>query len=104
MHLWISEMDYALINGFPERLNADCLLPSFRLDQTDGEFRLQPLLFIRGDAINLPVQLVSDPRHISQGLGGGFCLSIGWADLKLQSLVGGHDCRSVCLVFGGSCH
>jgi len=77
MHLWISEMYYALFNGFPERLNADCLSPSFKLDQTDGELRLEPLLFIRGDAINLSLQLVGDPLRISQAPGDGFCLSIG---------------------------
>jgi len=77
MHLWISEIYYVLFNGFPERLNADCLPPSFKLDQTDGEFRLELLLFIRGDAINLSLQLVSDPLRISQASGGGFCLSIG---------------------------
>jgi len=46
MHLWISEVDYELVNGFPERLNADFLLPSFKLDHADGEFRLEPVLFI----------------------------------------------------------
>ena len=77
MHLWLSEMYYALLNGFPERPNANCLPASCKLDQTDGDFRLEPLLFIRGDAINLPLQLGSDPLHISQAPGGGFCLSIG---------------------------
>jgi len=77
MHLWMSEMYYALFNGFPERLNADCLPPSFILDQTDAEFRFEPLLFIRGDAISFSLQLDSDALRISQAPGGGFCLSIG---------------------------
>ena len=77
MHLWISEMDYTLFNGFPERLNADCVPPSFKLDQTDGEFHLEPLLFIPGDGINLSLQLVSDALRISQAPGCGICLSIG---------------------------
>jgi hypothetical protein len=57
VHLWISEMYPALFNGFPERLNADYLPPSFKFYQMDGEFRLEPLLFIRGDPINLSLQL-----------------------------------------------
>jgi len=77
MHLWISEMDYALFNGFPERLNADCLPPSFKLDHADREFLVELLLFIRGDAINLSLQLDSDALRISQASGCGFCLSIG---------------------------
>ena len=40
MHLSISEKIHALFNGFPERLNADCLAPSFKVDPTDGEFLL----------------------------------------------------------------
>jgi len=77
MHLWISEMYHALFNGFPERLNSDCLPPSFKLNQTDGEFRPEPVLFIRGDAIYLSLQLVSDPLSISEAPGRGFCPSIG---------------------------
>ena len=77
MHLWISEMYHALFNGFPEHLNADCLSLSFKLNQTDGEFRSEPLLFIQGDAINLSLQLVSDTLHISQAPVRGFNLSIG---------------------------
>jgi hypothetical protein len=49
-----------LFNDFPERLNADCLTASIKLDQTDGEFLLEPLLFIRGDSINLSLQVDSD--------------------------------------------
>jgi hypothetical protein len=77
MELWISEMYYALFNGFLECLNAVCLPPSFKLDQTDGELCLEPFLFIRGDAINLSLQLVCDPLCISQAPGVGFCRSIG---------------------------
>jgi hypothetical protein len=77
MHLWISEMHYALFNGFPERLNVDCLPPSFKLDQTDGELLLELLLFIQGDDINFSRQLDSAARCISEAPGGGICLSIG---------------------------
>jgi len=70
-------MCYELFNGFLERLNADCLPPSFKLDQADGEFLVEPLLFIRGDALNLSLQLDSDALGSSQVPGGGFCLSIG---------------------------
>jgi hypothetical protein len=77
IHLWISEMYHVLFNGFPERLNAHCLPPSFKLDHADRELRLELLLFIRGDAINLSLQLVSDMLRISQAPGGGFYLSIG---------------------------
>jgi hypothetical protein len=73
----MSEMYYALFNGFSERLNADCLPPSFKLDQTDGEFRLEQLLFIPGDALNLSLQLANDPLRVSQAPGYGFCFSIG---------------------------
>jgi hypothetical protein len=44
MHLWISEMDYTLFDGFLELLNADCLPPSFKFDQADGEFLREPHL------------------------------------------------------------
>jgi len=77
MHLWMSQMNYTLFNGFPERLNADCLPPRFKLDQAEGEFLLEPHLLIRGDAINLSVKLVSHALRISQAPGRGFCLSIG---------------------------
>ena len=69
-------MDYTLFDGFPERLNADCLPPSFKLDHADGEFLLESLLFIRGDAVNLSLQLVSDVLRVSQAPGCGICLSI----------------------------
>ena len=65
MHRGISEMDYALFNGFPQRQNADCLPPSFKLDHEDGEFLLETLLFIRRDAINLSLQLDSDALCIT---------------------------------------
>jgi hypothetical protein len=69
-------MYHILLNGFVEHLNADCLPPSFKLDQADGEFSLQPVLFIRGDAMNFSLQPVSDTVCISQALGRRFCLSI----------------------------
>jgi hypothetical protein len=46
MHHWISEMDYALLNGFPERLKDDYISHSLKLDHADGEFCIEPLLFI----------------------------------------------------------
>ena len=104
MHLWILKMYHALFNGFEERLNADCLTPTFKLDQQDGEFRLEPLLFIRGDVITLSLLLVSDPICISQTPGRGLCLSIGYVDLKLRSLVGGQVSDPISLVFGGRFH
>ena len=103
MHHLISKKDYVLFNGFPERLNADCLLPSFKLNHADGEFLVEPPLFIQGDAINLSLQLDSDAICISQAQGHGFCASIGIVDLKLQLLVGIHVCCPVSFVFGCSC-
>ena len=70
-------MDYALFNGIPERLNANCLEPRFKLDQAGRAFLLEPLLSIRRVAVNLFLQLDSDPLRISQAPGRGFCLSIG---------------------------
>jgi len=69
-------MYYVLFNGCPEHLNAECLPPSFKLNQADGEFLLEPLLFIRGDAMNRSLQLVSDALRASQAPGPEFCLSI----------------------------
>ena len=69
-------MHYVLLNGFLERLNVYSLPPRFKIDQADSEFLLELLLFIRGDTINLTLQLVSDPLRISQAPGRGFCLSI----------------------------
>jgi hypothetical protein len=77
MHLWISKLDYALFNDFPEHLNADGLPPSFKLDHADGEFLLEPHLFIRGDAKNLSLQLDRDALCISRAPDRGFTLSIG---------------------------
>jgi hypothetical protein len=51
--LWMSEMYYMLLNGSLVRLNADCLPPSLKLNQADGEFLLDMILFIPGDAIIL---------------------------------------------------
>ena len=95
-------MHYALFNGSLERLNANCFPLSFDLDQADGEFLFEPLLVIRGDATKLTLQLVSDALQISQAPGHDFCLSEGSADLKLQSLVGGHGYHHICCVFDSS--
>jgi hypothetical protein len=65
------------VHGLPECLNADCLPRSFKLNQVDGKFRLEQLLFIPGDAMTLSLQLVSDALCISEAPDYGFCLSIG---------------------------
>jgi hypothetical protein len=52
-------MNYMLFNGFPERLNANCLQPSIKLGQAEGEFLVEPHLLIRDNAINLSLKLVS---------------------------------------------
>jgi hypothetical protein len=70
-------MDYTLFDGFPELLNADCLPPSFKFDQADGEFLLEPHLLIRCDTIHLSLQLTNNAVRISDTPGGGFSLSIG---------------------------
>jgi hypothetical protein len=46
MYLWIAKMDYALFNGFPKHMNADCLRTSFKLDHAEEEYLLEPLLSI----------------------------------------------------------
>jgi hypothetical protein len=104
IHLSITEMYYTLFNCFPERLIADCLPPSFKLHETDGEYLLEPLLLIRGDALHPSLLLVCYQLHISQAPGGGCCLSIGYADLELQSLVSGHVCCPLTIAFGSSLH
>ena len=76
MHLWISEMDYTLFDGFPELLNANCLPPSFKFDQVDGQFLLETHLLIQCDTINLSLQLIRNVVCISDTPGGGFSLSI----------------------------
>jgi len=43
MYLWISKMYHALFNGFPERLNADCLPPSI---ENTGVFTFLLLIFV----------------------------------------------------------
>jgi hypothetical protein len=68
-------MYHPLFNCFSECLNGEYLPASFKLDQMDGEVGLELLLFIRGDAINLYLQLDSDTLRISQGPGRVFRLS-----------------------------
>jgi len=70
-------MDYMLFIGVLERLNANGLPPSFKLDHADGEFFVEPLLFIRSNGITLSLELDSDVLCISQASGRGSCLSIG---------------------------
>ena len=82
MHLSISEMPCPLFNGLPERLNPDGLPPSVKLNQADGQFLLDPLLFIPGDAIDLSLHLLSDTLCISQPPGRGFDLSIAEAEVE----------------------
>jgi hypothetical protein len=42
-----------LFNGCPEAFNADFIPTSLKLDQVNGEFLLELLLLIQGDAISL---------------------------------------------------
>jgi len=67
----VANTNSALFYGFPEHQNINCVPPRFKLDQADSEFLLAPLLFIPDDAINLSLQVVSDPRRISHALAGG---------------------------------
>jgi len=76
MHLSISEMDYTLFDGFLELLNANCLPTSFKLDQADGQFLLEPHLLIRCDTINLSLQLTHNAVNISKTPGSGSSLNI----------------------------
>jgi hypothetical protein len=102
MHLWISEMNYVLFNGFLVHLNTHYLTPNFKLEEAEGEFLPEPHLFIQGDAINLSLQLDSDTFRISQAPGGGVCHNIGQADLKMQSVAGIYICHLVSPVFSWS--
>jgi hypothetical protein len=65
MHLWISEMDYVLLNGFQEHPNAECLPTRFNVNRVERDHILELLLFIRGDAKHLSLQQVSDLLRIS---------------------------------------
>jgi hypothetical protein len=51
-------MDYTLFGGFPELLNADCLPPSFKLDQADGELLREPHPFFSSYTMNLSLKLI----------------------------------------------
>jgi hypothetical protein len=62
-------MYYALFNGVPEQLNADCLPPLFKLNQADGEFCLELHLSIQGDVMNFSLPLVSGLLLIRQAPG-----------------------------------
>jgi hypothetical protein len=95
-------MYYEWLNGFPEHSNANSLSPSFKLCQGNGEFLLELLLFIPGDAINLSLQRDSDLLLICQAPCCGFCPRIGERNIKLHSLVGGHVCRPESHIFGSS--
>jgi hypothetical protein len=66
-----------LFKSSEEWVNADCLPPRFKLDHGDAEFFLEPFLFIRGDAINLSLQMDFDTFGIGQAQGRSFGLSIG---------------------------
>ena len=95
MHRWISEMDYTLLDCFPELLNANSLLPSFKFDQANGQFLVETYLLIQSDTMNLSPQLIRNAVRISDTLSCGCCLSIRWTDLKFHTLVGGHICRFI---------
>jgi hypothetical protein len=73
-----------------EPQNADCLPPSFKLKQVCREFLLEPLLFVQGDAVNIPLQLDSDSPRISEASGRCIILCIGERYLKLESHVSSH--------------
>ena len=77
MHVWLSEMDYMLFDGFPELLNADCLPPSFKHDQADGEFLRELHLVFQSDTMNASPELIHNAVRISDTPRGGVNLSIG---------------------------
>jgi len=76
MHLGISELYHALFKSFLELLKAAYLPPTFKLNQADGEFHLEPQLLIRSDTINLSLQLICYAVIISIAAGSDFSLSI----------------------------
>jgi len=100
-HLWISEMKNAVFNGFLHLLTADCLPPSLKLDQAEGEFPIQWHLAIWGDANHLSLILLIQMFRISHAPEHGLCLWIGLAVLNFQSLACGQVCYPVILVFCG---
>jgi len=100
--LWYVQNVLRIGQWFPERLNAECLPPRFKLNQEDGKFLVELLLIIRGDAINLTLQMVSTVLRISEAPGRGICLSIRLADQKMQWCVGHLVWHPIGLVFGGS--
>lgn len=102
MRLWISEMNRTLFNGSLERLNANCLAPYSNLDQGDGEFLLELLLFTQGGAINLSLKLDSNTLGFGQAQSRDSYLSLGLVDLKLQPPVGSHVRCPICLIFSSS--
>jgi len=83
-------MDYTVLDHFQELLNTDCLPSCFKFDQVVGELFWEPDLVFRSDTINHSHKLIHKAVPISDTPGGCFNLSIGWADLKLNTLVGGH--------------
>ena len=70
-------MDFTLLEGFPELLNANCLPPSLKLNQVDGEFLRELHLVFGSDTVNLSIELIYNAVPISDTPGGGFKLSIG---------------------------
>jgi hypothetical protein len=70
-------MDYMVFDGFPELLNANCLLPSFKFNHADGPFLHEMHLLIRSETINLPLPLIGNAVRISDTQSGGFSFSIG---------------------------
>jgi len=104
MHLWIFKMYYTLFNGFLQLLNANCLPPRFIFYQVDGQFLRELYLLIRCDTINLTLQLIHNPVCISDMSDGGFSLSVGLMDLKINTLVGDHVCCSINIFSCSSFH
>ena len=77
MDLWISKMYYMLFNVSPELLNANCLPPSFKLDQADGKLVLEPHLVIRNDTTNLSLQVIRYTVRIGNTTADGVSHGIG---------------------------
>jgi hypothetical protein len=104
IQLQISEGHYKLLDGFPGWQNPHCLQPSFKLDQSNGEFLPEPHLVCQSDTINLSNMLIPNTVHSSDSSGSGFNLSFGQTELTLQTMLGGHVYRPVRICFCSSLH
>jgi len=77
MHCWIFEIQYTLIDGFPELLSTKCLPPIFKLNNTDGKVYLELNILNRSDTLQLSPQLCINVLHINNIPGGGMSLGVG---------------------------